>query len=108
MPISAEITGGACGFKTTVNAVSPDGMHVDLQIESDCPQVRALAAELTSLDAFHQVLRTPLVETIPARLAAKHGLHTTCPAPVGILKAVEAAAGLALPAEACINLTRIE
>jgi hypothetical protein len=108
MDIRAQISGGACGFETLIDATSPDGLHVVLAIESDCPQIAALSADLTELDAFEQVLRTPLAETIPVRLAAKHKLHTTCLVPVAILKSVEAAAGLALPAESSIKLTKAE
>jgi hypothetical protein len=108
MDTRAQISGGACGFETIIEAASPDGMHVTLTIDSDCPQVAALAAELTELDAFEQVLRTPLTETIPLRLAVEHKLHTSCLVPVGILKSVEAAAGLALPAESWIKLLKTE
>ena len=108
MDIRAQISGGACGFDTIIDATTPDGMHVTLAIESDCPQVAAMAAELTELDAFQQVLRTPMAETTPLRLAVKHKLHTTCLVPVGILKSVEAAAGLALPAESWIKLAKVE
>ncbi|HIE26142.1 TPA: hypothetical protein EYP66_02520 [Candidatus Poribacteria bacterium] len=42
------------------------------------------------------------------QLAAKHRLHTACPVPVGIIKAVEVEAGLALPADATIKLSKPE
>jgi hypothetical protein len=108
MDIRSQISGGACGFETVIEAASPDGMVVTLAVKSDCPHVAALAAKLTELDAFEQVLRTPLTETIPLRLAVEHKLHTTCLVPVGILKSVEAAAGLALPAESWIKLAKAE
>jgi hypothetical protein len=41
-------------------------------------------------------------------LAAKHGLHTACPVPIAVLKAVEAAASLALPCDCSIEMTRVE
>ncbi|MBN1584537.1 MAG: hypothetical protein JXA89_27775 [Anaerolineae bacterium] len=108
MAITTQISGGACGLKTVINASSADGMHVTLTIESDCPQITAMAAELTKLNAFEQVLRTPLPDTIPLRLSVEHKLHTTCLVPVGILKSVEAAAGLALPAESWIKVIKSE
>jgi hypothetical protein len=73
--------------------------------------VLACAGELTDgsvLDAFEELLRRPLVETTPALLAARHRLHATCPVPIAVLKAVEAAAGLALPCDCSIEMTRIE
>ena len=108
MTIEAEINPGVCGLGATVNAVSADGMNVDVHIESDCPKVRAMATELASLNAFDQVLRMSYTETAPALLAAKHGLHATCMVPSAVLKAIEAAAGLALPAPCGVKLARVE
>lgn len=67
-----------------------------------------MAATLGALDALDEVLRKPFVETALGKLAALHKLHATCLVPVGLLKAVEAAAGLALPARAEIDLARDE
>jgi hypothetical protein len=106
MEIRAEITGGVCGLVTVVKAVSMDGMHVSLSIESDCQMIQAMAAEIPRLNAFDEVLRRPLIETTPAQLAARFKLHTTCLAPVGILKAIEATAGLALPSNSGVELHR--
>ncbi len=104
MAIQAHIQAGACGFDTVVHATCADGLSVTLQLESRCPKVQALAAALGELNALDEVLRKPLVETTPARMAGQHGLHASCPVPIGILKAVEAAAALALPARCEILL----
>lgn len=108
MDIRAEIQAGVCGFHCVVEASSPDGMNVVLRIESDCPRLQALAAELITVDAFQEVLRNPVTQATPVLLSAKHRLHPTCVVPAGILKAIEAAAGLALPAESTVRLVRIE
>jgi hypothetical protein len=104
MAIRAQIESGACGLRTTVSAVCDDGLNVSVQLESNCPKVQAMGAALTALNALDEVLRQPLVETTPAHLAAEHKLHASCPVPVGVLKAVEAATGLALPARCEILL----
>jgi hypothetical protein len=99
----AKIFSGICGFTTTVEAVM-DGYHrVLLTIESECEAVQCLAAELTQVDPFQEITFKgggPLT----LRLAARHLCHTACPVPAGIIKAVEVAAGLALPADASIKL----
>ena len=105
MDTVAEFDGGVCGLGTIVRATSSDGVTVLLNIASECPRISAMAGEMTALDALEEVLRKPLIETTPALLAAKHKLHASCLAPVGILKAVEAAAGLALPCVCQIKLT---
>jgi len=108
MDIKAEVDAGVCGFASLIEAGAPDGQNVVVRIESDCPRVQAFAGELADLDAFQELLRRPLAQTTPALLASRHGLHPTCLLPVAVLKAAEAAAGLALPCDCSIKLTRVE
>lgn len=100
----AEVHSGICGFTTQVEArPAEDGRHVDLTISSDCPAVQKLAAELIQVDAFQEfTYRGEGPRTLA--LAAARLTHPACPVPAGIIKAVEVAAGLALPAEARIEL----
>ena len=101
---SAEICAGICGFTTIVEAAMDGQRRVLLSIESQCEKVQSLAVELTQVDPFQEITRRgdgPLT----LRLAAKHLSHTACPVPAGIIKAVEVAAGLALPTDASIKLS---
>jgi len=78
-----------------------------LSIESECEAVQQLAAELTQVDPFREITFKgdgPLT----LRLAAQHLCHAACPVPAGIIKAVEVAAGLALPADATIKMSEDE
>ena len=104
MAIRAHIQAGACGLETVVHATCADGLSVALQVESSCPKVQAMAGALRTLNAFEEVLLGPLVRTTPAQMAAQHRLHASCPVPIGLLKAVEAAAGLALATPCEIRL----
>lgn len=98
MPGRAGVRAGACGFEAVVHATCSDGPCVTLRLGSNCPKVQEMAAALHDLTAPDEVLRRSLVDTTPAQIAVQYGLHASCPIPVGILKVVEAAAGLALPA----------
>jgi hypothetical protein len=108
MSIRAKVTGGICGFTTVIVASSKDGMTVQLDIQSDCPKICKYAQDLTEVNAMDEILRKPMVETQPALLARDHGLHTACLVPIGVLKAVEAAASLALPGSCAIEMERID
>jgi len=102
MTTKARISAGICGFATTVT-VRGDMSSCAVSLDSDCPAVRQLAAELSQLDPMREVSHRgspPLVW----ELAAKHCPHAACPVPVGILKAVEVEAGLALPANVSIEI----
>lgn len=100
----AEITSGICGFTTTVEA-SQEGSKVKLFIESDCDAIQRLGEELTEVEPFQEIsFRGQGPHTL--KMGAKHCTHAACPVPVGIIKAIEVEAGLALPADAIIKLSR--
>jgi hypothetical protein len=101
---TAKITSGICGFAATVHA-RKNGRKVDLEIESECAAIQALAAELAEVDPFQEIsFRGDGPRTLAA--GAKHCYHPACPVPVGIIKAIEVESGLALPAEARIELSK--
>ena len=100
----AEITSGICGF-TAVVETRVDGRSCTVSIESDCDAIQRLGEELTEVDPFQEItFRKEGPKTL--RLGAKHCYHPACPVPVGIIKAVEVEAGLALPADAVIKLAK--
>ena len=105
--IKTSVTPGVCNLTTMIEVESLDGMNVTIKIESDCPQIQSLAAELTEANAFQEIGR-PAKESHVFDLAAAHRLHTTCLAPMGVLKAMEAAVGMALPGEASLRLERVD
>jgi hypothetical protein len=101
---TAEINSGVCGFSATIKT-EKDGRKVKLSIESDCKAIQSLAAELTEVDPFQEItFRGSGPRSL--ELGAKHCYHTACPVPVGIIKAVEIEAGLALPKDAVIKLSK--
>jgi len=81
-----------------------EGTSCALTVESDCELVRQLAEALESLDPFQAVGLSGRVSCV---LEQALGLcHAACPVPPAIVKAVEVAAGLALPADVTIALSR--
>ena len=93
---------GICGFLAEVVATM-DGEMCSLEITCDCEPIQKLAQALPQVD--------PMVEIgfhgdgpLTWRMFAKHCPHPACPVPAGILKAVELAAGLALPKDASIKV----
>jgi len=100
---SARIIAGICGFESTVS-VRGDGSSCKVTIESNCPAVQRLAGELKEVEPLGELCRsrdTPQTW----QLAARHGLHAACPVPIGILKAIEVEAGLAIPANVLIEVS---
>ncbi len=102
----AEINSGICGFTTHVEA-RPDGDDprcVYLTIASECKAVQKLAAQLTRVDPYQEFSFRGDPQTL--KLAPQCLSHSACPVPVGIIKAVEVAARLALPADVTIKLSK--
>jgi hypothetical protein len=102
----AEIFSGICGFTTQVKA-SMDGQMCNLAIESECAAIQKLAMDLTQVNPYQEIsFRRQMPHTL--EMGAKYCTHAACPVPVGIIKAVEVAAKLALPADVSIKLSKVD
>lgn len=102
---TARIDAGVCGYHTTVKAEADDNYLVLLQIESQCEAIQRLAEQLTEVNALNEIsFQGESPETL--QKGAKYCAHAACPVPSGILKAIEVAAGLALPVTATIEVEK--
>ena len=105
-----QVHAGICGFVTTVVAKTEDQQHVTLTVESTCPDVIRMSKDLNSrtFDAFQEIgpCKQPgsLYETKIMGICSTLP-HVACPVPSGICKAIEVAAGLALPRDAHITVS---
>jgi len=101
----AEIDAGICGFHTTCIATQNGDGTVNLSIESGCKAVMKLAEQLQNADPMKEVFwRRSLPRTL--ELAPGCLSHPACPVPAGIIKAIEVEAGLALPKDATIKVSK--
>ena len=99
----AEIYSGICGFKTIVEATM-NGKVCNLFITSDCEAVRKLAQDLRQVNPIEEIsFHHSIPQTI--QLGMQHCSHAACPVPVGIIKAIEVAAKLALPVDVSIKVS---
>jgi len=100
----AEIHAGICGFDTTVETTM-DGDMCTITIQSECKAIQRLGSQLSKVDPFREfTYRGEGPETFD--LAEKYCSHAACPVPVGIIKAIEVEAGLALPQDVSIKLSK--
>jgi hypothetical protein len=97
------VKAGVCGFTTIIKANSEDGQQVKLEIESECPHVQK--ANLEPLDALDELFKKPH-ETEVYKTLSEHLPHVTCPVYSGVLKTAEVAAGLALPEDVSMEITK--
>jgi hypothetical protein len=100
MMSTATIDAGICGFSTRITATGDDEQSVTFAIASGCEKIRRLGSAISQLgpvDAIQEISarRTgALTVTIRAQLT---GCCAGCAVPIGIFKAMQVAAGLALP-----------
>jgi len=99
----ATIRSGVCGFVTTVRATPNGRRMVNIHIETTCPNIQKLAGEIATLDAFSEISWRG--GSTVYELMAKYAGHASCPVGSGILKAMEVAAGLAVPRNVSIELS---
>jgi hypothetical protein len=100
----AEINSGICGHVSTVEA-SMDGKVCKVSITSDCKAIQELAQELTEVNPMMEIsCKRSTPQTL--QLGLKHCYHAACPVPVGIIKAIEVEARLALPKDAIIKVSK--
>jgi hypothetical protein len=100
----AEIFSGICGFTTQVEA-KMNGKVCNLSIRSDCKDVQKLAQDLKQVKPIEEIsFHRSMPRTLESGM--KHCSHAACPVPVGIIKAVEVEAKLALPADVSIKLLK--
>lgn len=97
---------GICGFSVTVTAEKGKDRKVLISLETECEMVKEMAEEISVMDMMAVFTRQP--DNPVYRSAAKHLKHVTCPVPCGILKAMEAEAGFALPRDVSIIFVKDE
>ena len=109
MTTRIRVDAGVCGFCTEAKASSDDSQHVALCIESDCEKIQRLAMriqETGALDAYSEI--SPGEESVLLGLARDtlQGCCAGCVVPVGLFKAIQVAAGLALPKDLSIEIEK--
>jgi hypothetical protein len=108
MQAHADVQAGICGFRTCVVTSAERSRLVSFAVQSDCETVSALAAALTEhgqFDTFDEI--DPRTDGSLMAIVHEHlkGCCAGCAVPVGLFKAMQVAAGLALPKDVVIGLS---
>lgn len=99
----ATIHAGICGCTTEVEAAMA-GARCLVKITSDCESIQRMAHDLSEVDPIREMsFRGDRPMTLV--IGEKQCPHAACPVPSAVIKAVEVAAGLALPGDVSIALT---
>ncbi len=99
-----RIEPGVCGFTALVEAVSEDGMQVELRVQSDCKGVSGMMEELgSSFEAYELCFEKPGANPLYEYARENFPSHGGCPVIAGITKCVEAECHLALKKDVSIR-----
>lgn len=109
MHAKVVIDAGICGFQTVAQAAGADDRNVIFEVRSDCEKIDQLGKLLQEngpIDAYREI--DPRGESVLLRLVRSTltGCCAGCVVPVGLFKAMQVAAGLALPKDIAIRLLK--
>ncbi|NLX15285.1 MAG: hypothetical protein GXY44_16780 [Phycisphaerales bacterium] len=109
MKSNVKIDAGVCGFTTRATAESNDDRHVTFIVKTDCAKIGQLGRLLQEggpFDAYQEIDprgESHLMQTARSTLT---GCCAGCVVPVGLFKAMQVAAGLALPKDIAVRLLK--
>jgi hypothetical protein len=100
-----NVDAGICGFSTTITATSEEMGKVELEFESECPNIQKVSKDSFSINVFNVLSQKPH-ETEIYKALSEHLPHTTCPLYSAFFKAAEVEAGMALPKDVQIKIEK--
>jgi len=98
------VNSGACGFSVSVNVETRKDKTIAIALETECSMVKKMLEDIAVLERF--AVLTGFQSNPVYRSASKNLKHVACPVPSGILKAIEAEAGLNVPKDASITFAK--
>lgn len=107
MKAIVDIDAGICGLHTTAQVNSTDSQNVTFDISTHCDKIAKLTkviGEKGSIDAYQEINPGGPAVIMTAAQDVLTGCCAGCAVPVGLFKAMQVAAGLALPKDITIKL----
>ena len=111
MEAKVKVDAGICGFKTSITAATEDSMNVELKVVSSCDTIKELASrfkEKTPIDAYQELSpkNESLILAISRPVLIQKGCCEACVVPAAVCKAIQVVAGLALPQDVTLKITK--
>lgn len=103
--IKVDINPGVCGLKTKLNIVPVEKRTLRVEIESECPHVKAMEDDLVELNSMTECFAKYSQSTV-YKSAESHIKHLACPVPTAIIKGMEVAAGFAAIKDVSIHIEK--
>ncbi len=98
-----------CGFRTAACVMTDDDQNVTFELRTDCEKIRHLEEALTAqgpIGAYQEISAEGTSVVLGVARETFKGCCAACATTVGVFKAMQVAAGLALPKDISIKLTK--
>jgi hypothetical protein len=102
------VEGGICGFKTRVHAESEDSQNVSFTVASGCEKAAAFGRALADkgpVDGYAEIGAGADGVVLTTARETLRGCCAACAVPIGAFKAMQVAAGVALPKDVILTIT---
>lgn len=103
--VEVKVNPGVCGLNTTIRVNADDMQTANIEICTDCPNIKPMEQELKEVDGYEECF-SKIDGSKVYELAKKYCKHVACPVPSAIIKGIEAACGLALPKDVEIRISK--
>lgn len=101
------VDAGICGFQTQVHADSSDAQNVTFKITSGCDKARGFGEALIAkgpVDGYAEIGAGAEGVVLTTGRECLQGCCAACAVPVGAFKAMQVAAGVALPKDVTLKI----
>ncbi len=106
MKAEISVAAGICGFKTRIQADSDDEQNVTFRITSGCQNIRAFGEALAgkgSVDGYAEIGAGFEGVVLSTSRETLRGCCAGCVVPSAVFKAMQVAAGVALPKDIALT-----
>lgn len=107
MKTKVMVDGGICGFQTVIHAESDDAQNVTFRIASACENARAFGEVVMAkgpIDGYAEIGDGFDGVILTAARSGFKGCCAGCTVPIGTFKAMQVAAGVALPKDVTLRI----
>ena len=105
------VDGGICGFQTRIHAGSDDSQNVTFKIASECEKAHKFGEALVAkgpVDGYAEIGAGHDGVILTTARESLKGCCAACAVPAGAFKAMQVAAGVALPKDVTLRIAQAE
>ncbi len=102
------VDGGICGFQTRIHAESDDLQNVSFRIASSCEKAKKFGESLASkgpVDGYAEIGAGAEGTVLTTARESLKGCCAACAVTIGAFKALQVAAGVALPKDVTLKMS---